>query len=219
MAHDAQRLAMSVIHALRDIAHAQSATAAAEMARMVRRVAELEGLLKTQFEPGQSKAEAVSRSIDHDVAPLKKWMEDAQEKWVPHLAATRALCEMASRFQPIVLVVDDNEFEFQLIEKMMEEELYELIYANSGALALNILRKRQPDLILMDLDMPDINGLETLRRLKASPQFAGISVMMVTGQSGKEMVVDCLKSGAVDFVVKPLERESFLKKVARFLRT
>jgi CheY-like chemotaxis protein len=189
------------------------------MARMVRRVAELEGLLKTQFELGQSKAEAVSRSVDHDVAPLKKWMEDTQGKLVPHLAATQALCEMASHFQPVVLVVDDNEFEFKLIEKMMEEELYELIYANSGALALSILRKRQPDLILMDLDMPDINGLETLRRLKASPQFAGIPVMMVTGQSGKEMVVDCLKSGAVDFVVKPLERESFLKKVARFLRT
>jgi CheY-like chemotaxis protein len=219
MVHDAPRLAMSVIHALRDMDHAQSAAAAAEMARMVRRIAELEGLLKTQFEVGQTKAEAVSRSVDHDVAPLKKWIEDTQCKLAPHLAATHAVCEMASHFQPVVLVVDDHDFEFKLVEKLMEEEFYELIYANSGALALRTLRKRQADLILMDLEMPDMDGLETLRRLKASPQFAGIPVMMVTGQSGKEMVVDCLKAGAVDFVVKPLERELFLKKVARFLRT
>lgn len=100
---------------------------------------------------------------------------------------------------------------------LIEEELYEPIFADSGTQALNILRKRQPDLILMDLDMPGMNGLETLRRIKATPQWAAIAVMMVTGQSGKEMVVDCLKAGAVDFVVKPLDRETFLKKVARFL--
>jgi len=217
MVHDAPRLPMSVIHALRDIAHAQSASAAAEMARMVRRVAELEELLESQFALGQSKAEAVSRSRDHDVTPLKKWMDDTQGKLAPHLAATRALCEMAVHFQPVVMVVDDNAFERKLVEKLMDEELYELLFADSGTQALSLLRKRQPDLILMDLDMPGINGLETLRRLKATPGFADIPVMMVTGQSGKEMVVDCLKAGAVDFVVKPLERESFLKKVARFL--
>jgi CheY-like chemotaxis protein len=69
----------------------------------------------------------------------------------------------------------------------------------------------------MDLDMPVLNGLDILRKLKADPQFADIQVMMVTGQSGKGIVVDCLRAGAVDFVVKPLEREAFLKKLDRFL--
>jgi CheY-like chemotaxis protein len=69
----------------------------------------------------------------------------------------------------------------------------------------------------MDLDMPVLNGLDILRKLKAAPQFASIPVMMVTGQSGKDIVVHCLQAGAVDFVVKPLEREAFLKKLDRLL--
>ncbi|OIN91055.1 MAG: hypothetical protein AUJ20_12530 [Comamonadaceae bacterium CG1_02_60_18] len=169
------------------------------------------------LEWGRFKAEAVNRSLDHDVQPLKQWFDDTQGKLTPHLTAVRALSAMADRFQPVLLVVDDHAFGQKLVEKLMEEELYELVFADSGTQALNILRKRQPDLILMDLDMPGMNGLETLRRIKATPQWATIAVMMVTGQSGKEMVVDCLKAGAVDFVVKPLDRETFLKKVARFV--
>ncbi|MDD5028347.1 MAG: response regulator [Rhodoferax sp.] len=169
------------------------------------------------LEQGRVKAEAVNRSLDHDVQPLKQWFDNTQVKLTPHLAAAPARSAMAERFQPVLLVVDDHAFEQKLVEKLMEEELYELVFADSGAQALNILRKRQPDLILMDLDMPGMNGLETLRRIKATPQWATIAVMMVTGQSGKEMVVDCLNAGAVDFVVKPLDRETFLKKVARLL--
>ena len=218
MVHDAPRLAMSVIHAWRDLQHTKSAAAAAELARMARRVSELEGLLNVQFELGRSKADAASTSIDHDIQPLKQWMEDTQVKLAPQLAVTNALCALAGQYQPVVLVVDDNAFERNLVKTMLEKELYELLFADSGAHALSVLRKRRPDLILMDLDMPDINGLDTLRMIKASPQFASIPIMMVTGQSGKEMVVDCRKAGAVDFVVKPLEREIFLKKVARFLK-
>jgi CheY-like chemotaxis protein len=218
MVHDALRLAMSVVHAWRDLQQLKNAATATELVRMARRVSELEGLLKSQFEIGRLKAEAACLSIDHDVQPLKQWIDDAQVKLAPHLAATAALCELVEHFQPVVLVVDDNAFERKLVERMMEEEFYELLFADSGAQALSVLRKRQPDLILMDLDMPDINGLDTLRMIKASPQFASIPVMMVTGQSGKDMVVDCRKAGAVDFVVKPLDRDLFLKKVARLLK-
>ena len=218
MVHDAPRLSMSVIHAWRDLEYTKSAGAVAELARVARRVSELEGLLKLQFELGRSKADAASLSIDHDIQPLKQWMDDTQVKLAPQLAATNALCALAGHYQPVVLVVDDNAFERNLVKTMLEKELYELLFADSGAHALSVLRKRRPDLILMDLDMPDINGLDALRMIKASPQFSSIPIMMVTGQSGKEMVVDCRKAGAIDFVVKPLEREIFLKKVARFLK-
>jgi CheY-like chemotaxis protein len=61
-----------------------------------------------------------------------------------------------------------------------------------------------------------LSGLDTLRKLKAVPRLTDIPVMMVTGQSGKDVVVDCLRAGAVGFVVKPLQREAFLKKLDKF---
>ncbi len=69
----------------------------------------------------------------------------------------------------------------------------------------------------MNMVMPEISDLETLRRLKASHRSADIPVMMITGQSEKDLVVECLKAGAVDFVVKPANREMLLKKMARIL--
>jgi CheY-like chemotaxis protein len=117
----------------------------------------------------------------------------------------------------MVMVVDDDAFERKLVDKLMERELYEVIFASSGNQALGMLRKERPDLILMDMDMPEVNGLDTLRRLKATPAYASIPVMMVTSHSEREVVVDCLRAGAVDFVIKPLDREVFLGKVARFL--
>jgi CheY-like chemotaxis protein len=73
-------------------------------------------------------------------------------------------------------------------------------------------------MILLDVDTPDIDGLETLRRHKQSPHLAGIPVVMVTGHSEKEVVVKCLEAGAADFAVKPLERLNLLKKVRRYMQ-
>ena len=82
---------------------------------------------------------------------------------------------------------------------------------------MTVLRKRRPDLILMDVQMPDIDGVELTRRLKASEAYAGIPVIMLTGQSEKEVIVDSLGAGAIDFVVKPFDRDTLLKKVAHHL--
>lgn len=120
--------------------------------------------------------------------------------------------------RPLVLVVDDDEFERKLSREILKGAPYDLLFANNGGEALDLMRERRPDLILMDMVMPGINGLETLRRLKASQTLADIPVMMITGQSEKDVVVECLKAGAVDFVVKPLDREVLLKKVERFLK-
>lgn len=154
------------------------------------------------------------QDLHHQIQPLMQWVENMQNQRAARLAVAES--EQADHLQPLVLVVDDSEFERKLMGKLMEESFYELAFAASGAEALGILRKKRPNLILMDLDMPVLNGLDILRKLKAAPQFADIPVMMVTGQSGKGIVVDCLQAGAVDFVVKPLEREPFLKKLDKF---
>lgn len=142
------------------------------------------------------------RSLQPGVPPVNGLDSDAQ----------------IERIQPMILVVDDNEFDRKLVGKLLEEELYDIVYANSGIDALDLLRTTRPDLILMDMDMPQMSGLEALVRIRSNPRLAGLVVMMTTGHSEKAVVVQCLKAGAVDFSVKPLDRGSLLKKVSKYVR-
>jgi len=111
----------------------------------------------------------------------------------------------------------DDKFQHKIIGKLLESENYHLIFANDGFEALSILRKTRPDLILMDVMMPNMDGVATTRRLKDVPQFAKTPVIMVTGKSEGKVVVDSLKAGAVDFVVKPFDRATLIAKIARAL--
>jgi CheY-like chemotaxis protein len=129
----------------------------------------------------------------------------------------RAVRKLADRAQPLVLIVDDSAFERKLAAKVLGEAWCDMVFAESGAEALALLNTVRPDLILLDIDMPDIDGLETLRCLKRSPYLVSIPVVMVTGHNEREIVVQCLRAGAVDYAIKPLERATLLKKVRRYL--
>jgi CheY-like chemotaxis protein len=155
------------------------------------------------------------RDLDEAMQPFGQWVSDMNQP--PHHASMPAAKAPSVTARPLVLVVDDDEFERKLTGEILSAAPYDLLFAGNGAEALDLMREKRPDLILMDMVMPEINGLETLRRLKASHRLADIPVMMITGQSEKDVVVECLKAGAVDFVVKPLDREVLLKKVERFL--
>ncbi len=102
--------------------------------------------------------------------------------------------------------------------RILEPENYRLVLAGSGAQALSLMRKTLPDLVLMDVQMPDMDGIETTRRLKALPSFANVAVIMLTGRSEGSVVVDSLSAGAADFVVKPVDRDKLIAKVARWSR-
>ena len=157
------------------------------------------------------------RAAAESTQPLKRWAQEFKLECEPLIETARTLNAMAKRTRPAVLVVDDDEFQRKIIAKLMESEDYHLIFAGDGFEALSILRKMQPDLILMDVMMPNMNGMETTRRLKAIPQFAKTPVVMITGQSEGKMVIDSMKAGAVDFVVKPFDREKLLAKINRAL--
>jgi CheY-like chemotaxis protein len=83
--------------------------------------------------------------------------------------------------------------------------------------ALTKLRSLRPDLIMVDLNLPDINGIELTRRIKSAPAFKDVPLVVMTGTSNKHNVVESLRAGAVDFVVKPFERERLKAKIQRFL--
>ena len=157
------------------------------------------------------------RAAADSAKPLKQWAHELRRECEPHLKSARALNAMAERVRPIVLVVDDDEFQYKIITRLLEDENYNLIFAKDGLEALNVLRKTRPDIILMDVMMPNMDGMETTRQLKAIPQFAKTPVIMMTGKSEGKVIVDSLKAGASDFVVKPFNREILLNKIRKFI--
>ncbi len=151
------------------------------------------------------------------VVPLTEWIGGLKKEVRPQLDAARQLGELAGKSPPLVLVVDDDPFQCKLLERLLGNAGYRSIVAQSGAEALALLRRQLPDLVLMDVALPDLNGVEITRRLKASPRTAAVPIVMITGHSERHVLQASLKAGAVDFLVKPFDREVLLSKLARHL--
>jgi DNA-binding response OmpR family regulator len=80
-----------------------------------------------------------------------------------------------------------------------------------------MLKRAHPDLILMDLMLPDLDGVEVTRRIRSMPGLGSVPIVMITGKSDKDNVINSLRAGAADFVVKPFDRAILLGKVRQFL--
>ncbi len=104
-----------------------------------------------------------------------------------------------------ILVVDDAEFLRVRISKMLVGDGYEVIEAENGLLALNAYKSQKPDVVLMDITMPEMDGLTALREILAVD--SGAKVVMLTALGQESVVLEAIKSGAKDFIVKPFERE------------
>lgn len=158
------------------------------------------------------------RTIAQSLQPLTRLAKEFRQECRPHIESLRSLNALAKRVRPAVLVVDDDKFQHKIVSKILEDENYYLMFAASGVEALSILRKVHPDLILMDVMMPGMDGLEITKQIKAAPRLAGIPIIMITGKSEKKTVTESLKAGATSFVVKPFDRGTLLGKVAQALR-
>lgn len=157
------------------------------------------------------------QSVATAVQPVRQWAGTLKEDLAPHLESARALQVLAERVRPVVLVVEDDEFQHKLLERLLADENLELTFATTGTDALTSLRKHRPDLVLMDVNLPDINGVELTRRIKAIEQFASIPVVMITGHSEKSVVLESKIAGASDFVAKPFIKNNLLAKVRKYL--
>jgi len=116
-----------------------------------------------------------------------------------------------------VLVVDDDPAQRKLIGRLLEHSDIELSFASSGVEALRSITHSVPALVLLDLRMPEIDGVEVLRRLRALPGGSELPVVIVTGSADRESVRATLDFGVVDFLVKPFDRATLLGKVRRAL--
>jgi two-component system, sensor histidine kinase and response regulator len=117
-----------------------------------------------------------------------------------------------------VLIVDDEPDNFDVIEALLPSETYQLHYANCGRDAISSLDKFDPDLILLDVMMPDLDGIEVCKQIKLMSKWHAVPIIMVTALSGKEDLARCLAAGADDFINKPVHGIELLARVNSMLR-
>lgn len=115
-----------------------------------------------------------------------------------------------------ILVVDDSKANLTLAKQALDE-YYQVSLVTSGQMALRFLEKRIPDLILLDINMPEMDGLETLRQIRANHDYKDIPVIFLTAKTDPETEVECLKLGAADFIGKPFVPQVMRSRIARTL--
>lgn len=119
---------------------------------------------------------------------------------------------------PFVLIVDDEPDNFDVIEILLFKEGYKLGYVNNGIDAMNAIKTNPPDVILLDVMMPELDGIEVCRQLKAHPELQQIPVIMVTALNSKQDLAQCLEAGADDFIGKPVNGLELRSRVRSMLR-
>ena len=119
---------------------------------------------------------------------------------------------------PTILIVDDQPINVQLLKRKLEREGLRVVPAYSGIEALELIAQSKPDLILLDVMMPDMDGIEVCRRLQASAETRSIPVIFVTARTSKEGKIEGLSVGAVDYITKPIDLDETLARVQTQLR-
>ena len=118
---------------------------------------------------------------------------------------------------PKILLVDDVRL-FLAIEKgLLEQSPVEILTSNDGEDALQIIRRERPALVVMDINMPRMDGIACCRAIKSDSDLASTPVMIVTNASSVDDVQQSWKAGCDDFIVKPIDGKLFLEKAHRFL--
>ncbi|MDR1576586.1 MAG: response regulator [Treponema sp.] len=116
-----------------------------------------------------------------------------------------------------LLVVDDNVSFLRQICVLLEGQ-YEFFPAKSGAMALKIGAQEKPDLILLDVEMPEMDGFETMAGFKKEAWFGHTPVIFISGNQDEATKAKAFESGAADFITKPLEKEMLLKRIELNMR-
>lgn len=113
-----------------------------------------------------------------------------------------------------VLVADDAAFMRMRLSNLLRQAGHEVLEANNGFQALEVYEDQKPDLVFMDITMPEMDGIEALKRLRALDPEA--RVVMCTALGQQSMVIEAVKSGAKDFIVKPFQPERVLQAVEKW---
>lgn len=119
---------------------------------------------------------------------------------------------------PKILVVDDQPVNVQLLKRKLEREGIQVLAAYTGQEALDIVALEKPDLILLDVMMPDMDGMDVCQHLQENEETRSIPVIFITARSSKESKLEGLAVGAVDYITKPIDLDETLARVQTQLR-
>ena len=112
-----------------------------------------------------------------------------------------------------IIIVDDEPGVIEIVEANLEPKGYRVLSANTGQEALEKIRKAKPDLVVLDVMMPEMDGWEVLRRIEQDPKTAGLPVIMLTVKSGDEDILRALEAGAVEYITKPFYPQDVVARV------
>ena len=123
------------------------------------------------------------------------------------------MLENLNQANRLILVVDDDAMNLRMAEFILEREGYIVCKAESGMECLNYLKDHKPELILLDIEMPVMNGIKTLEIIKENPDLADIPVMFLTAAADVGTVVEAGNLGAAAYIKKPFMPEELIKRV------
>jgi two-component system, OmpR family, alkaline phosphatase synthesis response regulator PhoP len=118
-----------------------------------------------------------------------------------------------------VLVIEDDEHIWKLIEYRLKKEKYDLIWASDGLKALEILETIKPDLIISDIMVPYMDGIQILKKIKTDNELKDIPVIMLTSKAQEKDIVKGLELGAQDYMSKPFSPSELILRVNKALKT
>src|SRR4029077_6206520 len=127
-------------------------------------------------------------------------------------------CKTSMNNPPLILVVDDNETNRDILITRLEKHGYQLLQAADGEEALASVAQHSPDLILLDVEMPKLDGFEVCRRLKNDPDMPFIPIILVTARAASQDVVTGLDAGADEYLTKPIDQAALVARVRSMLR-
>ncbi len=121
--------------------------------------------------------------------------------------------QKAYLYTPVILLVDDNPHNLQVLGKLLQEEKYKTEFAINGESALEWLKIRQFDLILLDLNMPGMNGFEVCKKIRSEKGINEVPIIFLSAESERESILKGFEVGAQDYVTKPFDTRELLARV------
>ena len=117
-----------------------------------------------------------------------------------------------------ILIVEDNPINLKLLRDILNYQKFDVLEAIDGKAALEIVEisHNKIDLILMDLQLPDINGLEVIKEIKARPESQNIPIIIVSAHAMESDIKKCKEAGCIDYITKPINVQEFIKKINLF---
>lgn len=118
-----------------------------------------------------------------------------------------------------IVVVDDSKSNTFLLKHILEMEGFGVVEVNHGSVAISILPKEKPDLVILDVMMPEISGFDVLENMKANKITQDIPVLMYSAIAEQEIIEKALRQGACGYIYKPVSREKLIQTVNQFFHS